>query len=72
MRKFACLVVNIITPNNYESLFSWLGLDLVLSVTSSFEVQLLVFFCCGISVMLFDTPGNSRCHNTLFLSSPHL
>ena len=31
----------------------------------SFGVQLVVFFCSGIS-------GISMCHNTMFLSSPHL
>ena len=33
----------------------------------SLGVQLLVFFCSSVSVVLFDTPGISRC-----LSSPHL
>ena len=40
--------------------FSWLGLDLVLSVAWSFEFQLVVFFCFGISVVLVDTLGISR------------
>ena len=57
----------------YNSLIylSWLGLDLVLSVAWSFCVQLVVFFCSSISVMLFYTLWFSRCHNT-FMSSPHL
>ena len=46
---------------------SWLGLNLVLSAAWSFGV----FFCSGISVVLFHTLGFSRCNNT-FLSSPHL
>ena len=29
------------------------------------------FFCSCISVVLFNTPGISRYHNTLFLSSPY-
>ena len=41
---------------------SWLGLDIVLSVAWSFGVQLVVFFCSGVSVDF------SWCHNT-FLSS---
>ena len=43
----------------------------ILSVAWLFGVQLVVFFCSGISVLLLDTPGISRCHNTLCLSSPH-
>ena len=50
---------------------SWLGLDFVLSVACSFGIQLVVFFCSGISVVLFHTLGFSGCQNT-FLSSPHL
>ena len=34
-------------------------------------VQMVVFFYPGIQIVLFDTPGVPRCHNTLFLSSPH-
>ena len=30
------------------------------------------FLCSGISVVLSYTQGISRCHKTLFLSSPHL
>ena len=50
---------------------SWLGLDFVLSVAWSFGVQLMGFFCSGISVVLFHNLGFSGRHNT-FLSSPHL
>ena len=37
-----------------------------------FGVQLVVFFCSSILVVLFDTQGISGCLNTLFLLSPHL
>ena len=43
---------------------------LVLSVAWPIGVQLLVFFCSSVPVVLFDTPGISG-RNT-FLSSPHL
>ena len=36
-------------PNIKLADLSWLGLDLVLSVAWSFGVQLVVFFCSGIS-----------------------
>ena len=51
--------------------FSWLGLDFVLFVARSFGVQLVFFFCSGISVVLFHTLGFSLCQNT-FLPSSHL
>ena len=50
---------------------SWLRLDIVLCVALLFGVQLVVFFCSGISVVLFYTLGLFGGHNT-FLSSPHL
>ena len=40
-------------------------------VAWSFEVQLAGFFCSSILVVLFNTLGFSKCHNT-FLLSPHL
>ena len=49
------------------SCFSWMGLDLGLSVAWSFGVQLVVFFCSCISVVLFD-PKIS----TMFLSHLYL
>ena len=42
-----------------------------LSVAWSFGVQLVVFCCSDISVVLFHTLEDSMCHNT-FLLSPHL
>ena len=57
---------------SYLIYLSWLVPHLVLSVTWSFGIQLVVFFCSVVSVVLFHTRGFSRCHNTLFLSSPHL
>ena len=35
-------------------------------------VQLVVFKCSSISVMLFDILRITRCHNTLFLSCLYL
>ena len=32
----------------------------------------MVFFCSSISVVLLDKLGIFECHNSLFLSSPHL
>ena len=37
--------------------------DVGVSVTWSFAVQSVVFFSSGISVVLFLTPGISRCNN---------
>ena len=54
----------------FRSSFVHFKLDLVLSVAWSFGVQLVVFRCSGISVLLFHTLGFSKCHNT-FLLSPH-
>ena len=45
---------------------------IVLSVAWSFGVQMVVFFCSGISVVFFSQIGVSGCHNMLFLSSPPL
>ena len=54
------------------SYFYWLGLNLVSSVAWPFGDQLRVFYCSGISVVLFDTPEIFRCHYRLFLSNSHL
>ena len=63
MRQSACLVFNPITVNNVA----------FLSVVWPTGVQLLVFFCSGVPVVLFDTPGIPRCRSQhLFQSSPHL
>ena len=44
-----------------------------MSVAWPTGVKLLVFFCSSVSVVLFDTPGVSRCRSQhVFLSSPHL
>ena len=54
------------------SCFSWLRLDLVLSVVWSLGVQLVFFFCLVFSVVLSDTSGIYRYYNTLFPSSANL
>ena len=36
------------------------------------RVQLVVFVCSSIPVVLFDDPGISKCLNILFLLSPYL
>ena len=36
-------------------IFNWLRLDLIFSAAWSFRVQLVVFVCSNISVVLFDT-----------------
>ena len=43
-----------------------------MSVSWLTGVQLVVFFCFSISVVLFDNPRISKCLNILFLLSPHL
>ena len=48
---------------------SWFGLDLVLSVARSFGVQLVVFFCSGISVVLLHTSVTIRFHRVLISDS---
>ena len=50
----------LVTIHNQRILFGLL-LDLVLSVDSSFVVQLVGFLCCGISVLFSDTQGIFRC-----------
>ena len=42
--------------------FSWLGLEPFVRCLAH-RVQLLVFFCSSVSVVLFDTPGISRCRS---------
>ena len=39
----------------------WLGLDIALSVSWTFRVPLVVCYCSGFSLVLFDIPGISRC-----------
>ena len=43
-----------------------------MSVAWPTGVQLLVFFCSSVPVVLFDTPGISRCRSQHVLSSPYL
>ena len=43
-----------------------------LSDAFSVGVQLVFFFCSGISVVLFDALGIARGHITLFRSNPYL
>ena len=59
-------------PNiNFIDLFKLVKTGLSLVFAWSFGVQLVVFFCSSISVVLFHTLGFSGCQDT-FLSSPHL
>ena len=44
----------------------------VASALILFGVQLVGFFRFGISMVLFDTKGISRCPNTKFMTSPYL
>ena len=43
-----------------------------MSVAWPTGVQLLVFFCSSVPVVLFDTPGSPGVGRNTFLSSPHL
>ena len=84
MRQSAYLVVNSVTVNSFATFnctqvgrasakrwAHWLRLELVSSVAWSYEVQLVVFFCFGVSVVIFHILGTSNVTKTLFLSSPH-
>ena len=51
--------------------FSWLQPDLVLSVAWLFEIQLVVSFCSGISMLLSDTTEVSGFFNTLLFRVSH-
>ena len=51
--------------------FSWLGPELSSDAWST-GAQLIFFFCFGFSVVLFDRPGISIRHATLYLLSPRL
>ena len=44
-------------------LFQLVGAGAFLSVAWPTGVKLLVFFCSGVPVLLFDTPGISRCRS---------
>ena len=81
MRQSACLVIDPIMVDSFASLLNCKpvgraseskdGPNIKLVDLLKFGVQLVVFFCSGISVVLFYTLGFSGCHNTC-LSSPHL
>ena len=47
-------------PRQKAIYFKWLGPELFLSVVWPTGVELLVFFCSSVPVVLFDTPGISR------------
>ena len=53
-------------------LFQLVGTGAFLSVAWSTGVQLLVFFCSSLSVVLFDSQGSPGVGRNTFLSSPHL
>ena len=48
-------------PRHKAIYISWLGPELFLSVAWPTGVQLLVFFCSSVPVVLFGTPGISGC-----------
>ena len=50
-------------PRHKAIYFSWFGPELFLSIAWPTGVQLLVFFCSSVPVVLFDTPGISRCRS---------
>ena len=60
--KFVYLFKNVQSsmPRHKAIYFSWLGPELFLSVAWPTGVQLLVFFCSSVPVVLFDTRGISR------------
>ena len=73
MRQSACLMFNPITVYNFASPFhctpvgrasdSMVVAGAFLSVAWPTGVQLLVFFCSSVPVVLFDSPGISRCRS---------
>ena len=91
MRHFACLVVNPFTVNNFAVLFNctpvgrgtdpniklniWLVGARHLSVSWPIEVQLVVFFCSSVSVVLLtpmgspSVPARCNCRDLIFASS---
>ena len=75
MRQIACLVINLITVDNFAALFnctpvkrasdSIVGWDRSSSsVVWSTRAQLMIFFSFRFPVVLFDRPGISSCHAT--------
>ena len=61
-----------VQSDSRSSLFTYYIIWLFMSVSRPIWVQLVVFFCCSIPMVLFDNPGISKCFNMLFLLSPHL
>ena len=62
-----------LSPNFIADTMNWfLNSMSFLSVAWPTGVQLLVFFCSSVPVMLFGTPGISGAGRNTFLSSPHL
>ena len=62
---------NLVPTKSY--VFYLVGAGAFLPVAWPTRLQLLVFFCSSVSVVLFDTPGISRCRSQhVILSSPHV
>ena len=86
MRQSACLVLDLITVNNFASLFNCtpvgrprhkaiyfclVGAGAFLSVAGPTGVQVLVFFCSSVPLVLFDTPvfsGSPQCRSQHIVS----
>ena len=61
---------SVLPPVIYMYKYYWV--TLVSFFMKNFGVQLVVFFLLRYFTGLFNTPGISRCHTTLFQLSPHL
>ena len=89
MRQSTCLLINPITVNHFADFFNCMPVDAasdsIIAPTKtiyfsfymffawSSRVQLMILFCFRFSVVVLDTPGNSRCRNmTLYLSGPRI
>ena len=53
----------VMDPTNKATYFSRLGPELFVSVAWPTWVQLLIFFCSSVPVVLFDNPGIARCRS---------
>ena len=62
---------SVIAPRHKAIYFSWFGPDLFCLLLSP-PVQLLVFFCSSVPVVVFDTPGSPGVGRNRILLSPHL
>ena len=77
LKKFLVQIQTLYFRNNLEgSNGQWVyipssTLDMYTHLAWPTGVQLLVFFCSSVPVVLFYTPGISRYRN-MFLSGPHL